>query len=173
MSTLMSNAIAKQYSHASCWDETKGTEHKTRWQSARNKWFSLIRKHISWPRLLWMTGRRSFVGPGCERGRLSQLLLPGDKKCWKPALQNLNLPGFPTTSTPRFDPSFLRLCRPTSQEFLDGRLPNHGRSPSPRILLIQAFENTLLVRGLPPLARDEIPLHSHGVAGCERRYAAF
>ena len=160
MSTLISIAIAKQYSRASCSDGTEGTENKNRWQFIGNKWFSLIRKHILWRRFLGMKGRWSFLGPGCERERVSRVVRQCGKKCWKPAFRNPILPGFPTTSTPRFDPSFLRVCRPTSQEIVEGHRPYDGRSRSPRILLVQAFENALLVHILPPLARDEIPPHS-------------
>ena len=173
MSTLISIAIAKQYSRARCSDGTEGTENKNRWQFTGNKWFSLIRRQISWRRFLWMKGRWSFLGLGCERERVSRVVPPCEKKCRKPAFRNPILPGFPTTLTPRFDPSFLRSYRPRSQEFVERHRPNDGRSLSPRILLIQSFENTLLVCSLLSLARDEIPPHTHGVAGCERRHATF
>lgn len=66
------------------------------------------------------------------------------------------LPGFPTSSTSGFNPSFLRSYRPTSQEVVERQPPQDGRSRSSRILGIQAFENSFLGHSLPPLARDEI-----------------
>jgi hypothetical protein len=160
MSTLISIAIAKQYSRTSCSVGTEGTESKNRWQFTGNKWFSLMRRQICWRRFLWMKGGWSFLGLGCERDLVSREVRQCGKKCRKVAFQNAILPGFPTTSTLRFAPSFLQCCRPTSQEIVERHRPNDGRSLSTRILLIQAFENTLLVRSLPPLARDEIPPHS-------------
>jgi hypothetical protein len=160
MSTLICIAIAKQYSRASCSDGAEDTETRNRWQFIGNKWFSLIRRQISWRRFLWMKGRWSSVGLGCERERVSQVVWQCDKKCRKAAARNPILPGFPTTSTLRFEPSFLRVCRPTSQEIVERQPPQDGRSRSSLILRIQAFENSLLVRNLPPLARDEIPPHS-------------
>ena len=160
MSTLISIASAKQYSRTSCPDGADSTENKNRWQFTGNKWFSLIRRQISWRRLLWMKGRWSFLGLGCERERVSRVVLPCDKKCRKPAFRNPILPGFPTTSTPRFDSSFLRVCRPISQEIVERQPPQDGHSRSSLILLIQAFENSFLMRSLLSLARDEIPPHS-------------
>lgn len=173
MSTLISIAIAKQYSHTSSSDGTEGIENKNHWQFIGNKWVSLIGKHILWRRLVSMKARWSSVSLRCERERVSRVVRQCGKKCRKAVFRNAILPGFPTTSTPRFDRSFLRSYRPRSQEFVERHRPNDGRSLSPRILLIQAFENILLMRSLPPLARDEIPPHSHGVAGCERRHATF
>lgn len=160
MSTLLSIAIAKQYSRTCCSVGTEDKENKNPWQFIGNKWFSLIRRQISWRRYLWMKGRWSFLVLGCERDRVSRVVRQCGKKCWTPAFRNPILPGFPTTSTLRFDPSFLRSYRPTSQEIVERHRPNDGRSLYPRILLIQPFENTLLVRNLPPVARDEIPPHS-------------
>jgi hypothetical protein len=160
MSTLISIAIAKQYSRTSCSDGTEGTENKNHWQFTGNKWLSLIRKHILWNRFLWMTGRWSSVILGCERERESGVARQCDKKCRKAAFRNPILPGLPTTSIPRFDPSFLPSYRLTSHQIVERHPLQDGRSLSSRILLIQAFANSFLVRSLLSLARDEIPPHS-------------
>lgn len=160
MSTLMSIAIAKHYSCANGLQGTKGTKSEKRWQFVGNKWFSLIRKHILRRKLLWMNGRWNFLALAFEPGRGSQLVRQCGTKFRKAALRNPFLPGFPTTSTPRFGLSFLRVCIPTSQESVVRQPPHYGRSLSLRLLLIQAFEDVLLVRSLPPLAREEIPPHS-------------
>jgi hypothetical protein len=160
MSTLISIAIAKQYSRASRSDGTEGTENKNRWQVIGNKWLSLIRKHILRLRFLWIKGRWSSVSLGCERERVSRVVRQCGKKCRRAAFRNLVLPVFPTTSAPRFDPSFLWSYRLTSQEIVERQPPQDSPSDSSRILLIQAFENTLLVHSVLSLARDEIPPHS-------------
>jgi hypothetical protein len=44
MSTLISIAIPKHYSHGSCSDGAEGTENKNHWQFVGNEWFSLRSK---------------------------------------------------------------------------------------------------------------------------------
>jgi hypothetical protein len=160
MSTLISIAIAKQYSRTSGSGGAEGTENKNRCQFIGNKWFSPIGKHILWRRFLWIKGRFSSASLGCERERVSRLVRQCGKKCLKAAFRNAILPGFPTTSTVRFDPPFLRVCEPRSQEIVECQPAVDGCSRSSRILLIQVFENSVPVRSLLSLARDEIPPHS-------------
>jgi hypothetical protein len=162
MSTLISIAIAKQYSRTSGSGGAEDTENKNRWQFIGNKWFSLIGKHILWRRFLWIKGRWSSASLGCGCERVSRVLRQCNNKCLKAAFRNTILPGFPTTSTARFDSLFLRVGRPTSQEIVERQSLQDGCSRSSRILLIQAFEDSLPVRNLLSLARDEIPPHSLG-----------
>ena len=160
MSTQISIAMVKPYSRTSCSVGTECTENKMRWQFMGNKWFSLIRRQISWRRFLWMKGRWSSASLGSKRERVRRVVRQCGKKCRKAVFRNAILPGFPTTATLRFEPSFLRVCKPTSQELVEHQPPRDGRSRFPWILRIQAFENSVLVRSLLSLARDEIPPHS-------------
>lgn len=160
MNTLRSIATARQYSRTECCDGAANTENNKLRQTLGRKGRLVIRQHIDGRSFPGTKQRRSPLGLGDERDPGSQLVPPAGKKCRNPAFRKPILPGFSTTSIFRFEASFLRVCRPTSQEIAGREGAADGSDRSSPILLIRAFENSFLLRSLLSLARDEIPPHS-------------